>query len=85
MLGVCLGMEVCGGKFDLSLCRTLECILCKYIPAAKREMRAVYAVREHRPLDGLRLRQNKLWVLFQSRYSFVFFAHKKALTYLSNE
>lgn len=29
------------------MCRTLECTPCKYIPAAKREMRAVYTVREH--------------------------------------
>lgn len=29
------------------MCRTLECTLCKYIPAAKGEMRAVSAVREH--------------------------------------
>lgn len=31
------------------MCRTLECTPCKYIPAAKREMCAAYAVGEHSP------------------------------------
>lgn len=43
VLGVCLGMDVCGGKFSESvlMCKTLECILCKYIPAVKRGMHAI--------------------------------------------
>lgn len=35
------------------MCKTLECILCKYIPAGKRNMSALHAVREHMPFDGL--------------------------------
>lgn len=35
------------------MCTALECMLCKYIPAAKRQRRAPCAVREHMPFDGL--------------------------------
>lgn len=83
----CLRWEVLSEP--VLMCKTLECILCKYIPAVKRDLRAVYAVREHMPFDGLcsqdSLKQNKPWVRFKSRDSFGSLCTQQALMYLSNE
>lgn len=71
------------------MCKTLECKLYKYIPAVERGMRAVHAVREHRPFSGLcsqdSLKQHKLRVLFKLRDPFGSLCTQQELTYLSNE
>lgn len=90
MLGVCLVMAVCDGKFSPALMReTLECILCKYVPAVARGMRAVHAVRRLMPFAVLdsqaHLKQHKQRVLFKVRDSFGSLCTQQELTYLSNK
>lgn len=46
-------MFVVGCSESVLICKTLECILCKYVPAVKRDVRAACAVREHMPFDSL--------------------------------
>lgn len=71
------------------MCKTPECILCKYAPAEERGMRAVHTARGRMPSPGLGsqdgLKQHKQRVLFKLGDSFGALCTQQELTYLSNE
>lgn len=54
MLGMCLGMDVCEGKFRVCInVQNSGMHTDKYIPAVKGDIHSICAVRQPMPLDGL--------------------------------